>query len=119
MPAGQVGVEETGEGKFTQRIAAGRHVLAADEPESAGGLDLGLSHYDFLLAALGACTSIRLRLYAERKGIALERTRVTLSHEKIQAEDCPTCEPKEGKSDRIRRIIEISSQPRRTKTGRV
>src|SRR3546814_12438329 len=72
---------ETGEGKFTQRIAAGRHVLAADEPESAGGLDLGLSPYDFLLAALGACTSMTLRLYAERKGIALERTRVTLSPE--------------------------------------
>src|SRR3546814_115203 len=99
---------ETGEGKFTQRIAAGRHVLAADEPESAGGLDLGLSPYDFLLAALGSCTSMTLRLYAERKGIALERTRVTLSHEKIHAEDCATCETKEGKIDRIRRVIEMT-----------
>lgn len=108
VPAGEVVVEETGEGKFTQRIAVGRHILDADEPESAGGLDLGPSPYDFLLAALGACTSMTLRLYAERKGLALERTRVTLSHERIHAEDCATCETKEGKIDRIRRTIEMT-----------
>lgn len=107
-PAGAVVVAETGEGKFTQHVAAGRHHLMADEPETAGGLDLGLSPYDFLLAALGACTSMTLRLYAERKGLALERTRVTLSHEKIHAEDCATCETKEGKVDRIRRVIEMT-----------
>src|SRR3546814_3780118 len=111
MPAGQVGVEETGEGKFTQRIAAGRHVLAADEPESAGGLDLGLSPYDFLLAALGACTTMTLRLYAERKGIALERTGVTLSHGKIHAEDCATCLTQEGMIDRNRRGVKMTGKP--------
>jgi len=105
-PEGSVVVEETGEGKFTQRIAAGPHSLTADEPESAGGLDMGPSPYDFLLAALGACTSMTLRLYAERKGLALERTRVTLSHAKIHAEDCATCETREGKIDRIERVIE-------------
>ena len=108
VPAGQVVVEETGEGKFTQRIAVGAHVLRADEPESAGGLDSGPSPYDFLLAGLGACTSMTLRLYAERKGLALEKTRVTLSHARIHAEDCATCETKEGKIDRIERVIEMT-----------
>ena len=106
--AGQVVVEETGEGKFTQRIAAGAHALRADEPESYGGLDSGPSPYDLLLAGLGACTSMTLRLYAERKGLALERTRVTLSHDKIHAEDCASCESKDGKIDRIRRTVEVS-----------
>lgn len=107
-PEGGVVVEESGEGKFTQRIAAGPHRLTADEPESAGGLDMGPSPYDFLLAALGSCTSMTLRLYAERKGLALERTRVTLAHEKIHAEDCATCETREGKIDRIERVIELT-----------
>jgi putative redox protein len=108
LPAGQVVVEETGEGKFTQRVAVGAHVLRADEPQSAGGLDSGPSPYDFLLAGLGACTSMTLRLYAERKGLALEKTRVTLSHTRIHAEDCATCQTKEGKIDRIERVIEMT-----------
>ncbi len=107
---GQVVVEETGEGKFAQRIAAGPHQLRADEPESYGGLDSGPSPYDLLLAGLGACTSMTLRLYAERKGLALEKTRVTLSHDKIHAEDCRTCETQTGKIDRIQRTIEVSGQ---------
>lgn len=107
-PAGSLVVEETGEGKFTQRVVVGRHVLTADEPASFGGLDMGPSPYDFLLAALGTCTSMTLRLYAERKGLALEGTRVTLSHAKIHAEDCAACETKEGKIDRIERVIELS-----------
>src|SRR3546814_19983236 len=67
-----------------------------------------LCPYTTLFRSLGACTSMTLRLYAERKGLALERTRVTLSHEKIHAEDCATCETKEGKIDRIRRVIEMT-----------
>src|SRR3546814_373152 len=74
-PAGAVVVEETGEGKFTQHIAVGSHRLTADEPESVGGLDMGPSPYDLLLEALGACTSMTILPYAERKGIALERKR--------------------------------------------
>ncbi|MGD1877620.1 MAG: alpha/beta fold hydrolase [Kiloniellaceae bacterium] len=107
---GQVVVEETGEGRFTQRIAAGSHALRADEPESVGGLDTGPGPYDLLLAGLGACTSMTMRMYAERKGLALEKTRVTLSHNKIHAEDCATCETKEGKVDRIERTIEMTGQ---------
>jgi putative redox protein len=106
--AGEVIVEETGEGTFTQRIAAGRHQLRADEPESVGGLDSGPGPYDFLLAALGACTSMTLRLYADRKGLPLERTRVTLTHDKIHAADCADCETKEGKIDRIERRIQMT-----------
>jgi putative redox protein len=109
-PAGQVVVEETGEGKFTQRIAAGPHSLRADEPQSVGGLDSGPSPYDFVLAGLGACTSMTLRLYAERKGLALEKTRVTLSHDKIHAADCADCETKEGRIDRIVRVIELTGR---------
>ncbi|MEO3429967.1 alpha/beta fold hydrolase [Pelagibius sp. CAU 1746] len=105
---GTVVVEETGEGKFTQRIAAGPHRLRADEPVSYGGLDSGPSPYDLLLAGLGACTSMTLRLYAERKGLALEKTRVILSHDKIHAEDCETCETRSGKIDRIQRTIRIN-----------
>jgi len=109
-PEGHVVVEETGEGRFTQRIAVGRHVLRADEPESVGGLDSGPSPYDLLLASLGACTSMTLRMYADHKGLALEKTRVTLSHAKIHAEDCAHCETKEGKLDRIERHIELTGQ---------
>jgi uncharacterized OsmC-like protein/alpha/beta superfamily hydrolase len=105
---GEVIVEETGEGTFTQRIAAGPHMLRADEPESVGGLDSGPGPYDLLLAGLGACTSMTLRMYAERKGLPLERTRVTLTHDKIHAADCADCETREGKIDRIERRIQMT-----------
>ncbi|GAB4370433.1 MAG: bifunctional alpha/beta hydrolase/OsmC family protein [Kiloniellaceae bacterium] len=105
---GEVVVEESGEGRFTQRIAAGRHALRADEPESVGGLGSAPGPYDLLLAALGACTSMTLRMYAEHKGLALEKTRVTLTHGKIHAQDCRDCETKEGKIDRIERRIELT-----------
>ena len=105
---GEVVVEETGEGKFTQRIAAGPHALRADEPESFGGLGSGPSPYDLLLAGLGACTAMTLRMYADHKGLPLERARVTLAHSKIHAQDCRNCETKEGKIDRIDRQIELT-----------
>ena len=104
-PAGRVLVRETREGKFTNQIIVGRHVIRADEPVAAGGLDTGLSPYDLLCAALGACTAITLRLYADMKGIPLERVTVELKHEKIHATDCAECETKEGKIDRIERLI--------------
>ena len=105
---GTVVVEETGEGRFTQAIAAGPHQLRADEPESYGGLDSGPSPYDLVLAGLGACTSMTIRMYAEHKNLSLETVRVTLTHEKIHAVDCAECETKEGKIDRIERTIEIT-----------
>ena len=106
-PAGEVVVRESGEGTFTQDIRAGRHGLRADEPESVGGLDSGPSPYDLLVAGLGACTSMTLRMYANHKKWPLEQVTVTLNHEKIHAEDCQSCETKEGKIDRIERRIGI------------
>jgi uncharacterized OsmC-like protein/alpha/beta superfamily hydrolase len=101
-------VTEIGRGKFQQTIAVGPHRLTADEPVAAGGLDSGPGPYDLLLAALGACTSMTLRLYADHKKLALERVSVTLSHSKVHAQDCEECETKEGKIDRIERVLTLT-----------
>jgi len=102
---GEVVVSETGEGRFAQAIVAGPHRLAADEPVSVGGDDTGPTPYGLLLAALGACTTMTLRLYAERKKLPLEKVSVRLRHEKIHARDCENCDTQEGKIDRIEREI--------------
>jgi putative redox protein len=102
-----VTVTETREGRFTQAITARGHRLLADEPANAGGDDTGPSPYDLLLAALGACTSMTLRMYAEQKKWPLERVIVHLRHEKIHAQDCSECETREGRIDRIEREIEV------------
>ncbi len=101
-------VRETGVGRLQQEIVAGSHRLIADEPVDAGGLDSGPTPYDLLLAGLGACTSMTLRLYAERKALPLDRVTVRLSHSRIYAADCESCETKEGKIDRIDRTITLS-----------
>lgn len=106
-PEGVVRVEEVGSGKYAQTICAGHHRLRSDEPLTYGGSDTGPSPYQLLLASLGACTSMTLRMYAEQKGWPLERVAVELRHEKIHAADCETCETKEGKVDRIERVIEL------------
>jgi uncharacterized OsmC-like protein/alpha-beta hydrolase superfamily lysophospholipase len=98
-------VRETRNGQFQQEITTGKHRLLADEPLQAGGLDTGPGPYDLLLAALGTCTSMTIRLYAERKQIPLVRTLVRLRHDKIYAADCANCETKEGKIDHIAREI--------------
>ncbi|HXF65843.1 MAG TPA: alpha/beta fold hydrolase [Burkholderiales bacterium] len=105
---GSVTVAETRESRFAQDIAIGRHRLRADEPVALGGADTGPSPYDLLLAALGACTSMTLRLYADQKQWPLERVTVRLRHRKAHAEDCAECETREGKIDRIEREIEIA-----------
>ena len=102
---GTVVVRETRRGQFQQEIITGAHRLLADEPVKAGGLDSGPGPYDLLLAALGACTSMTVRLYADHKQIPLTRTQVRLRHEKIYATDCAECETKEGKIDHIERAI--------------
>jgi uncharacterized OsmC-like protein len=107
---GLVVVSETREAKFTQAIAAGGHALRADEPESFGGLGSGPGPYDLLLAALGACTSMTIRMYADLKKLPLERVTVRLKHDKIHATDCAECETKEGKVDRIDRVVELEGQ---------
>jgi putative redox protein len=98
-------VRETRTSKFQQAVSIGPHLLLADEPVAAGGEDSGPGPYDFVLAGLGACTSMTMRLYADRKSLPLERTTVTLSHSKIHAEDCAECETKVGMLDQIERVI--------------
>jgi putative redox protein len=94
---------------FEQQVLSGKHRLTADEPESVGGGDAGPSPYRFLLAALGTCTSMTLRMYADRKEWPLEGVKVFLDHDRIHAEDCADCENKSTKAriDRIRRRIEV------------
>jgi uncharacterized OsmC-like protein/alpha/beta superfamily hydrolase len=104
---GTVVVTENGRGTFGQDIAIGRHRLVADEPVATGGLDAGPDPYGLLLAALGACTAMTLRLYAARKAVPLRRVSVALKHGKIYAADCETCETREGMIDRIERTITL------------
>jgi putative redox protein len=103
----EVLVRETGAGRYGQEIAVGRHVLPADEPVWLGGDDAGPSPYGLLLAALGACTSMTLRMYADRKGWPLERTTVRLRHEKVHAQDCAECETRDGHIDRIQKTVQV------------
>jgi uncharacterized OsmC-like protein len=104
----EVVVREIGTG-YAQEIRAGRHLLRADEPVTAGGTDTGPDPYALLLAALGACTSMTLRMYANRKGWPLTGVTVRLSQSKIYAKDCEDCETKsDARIDRIEREIELS-----------
>src|ERR1700753_12358 len=97
----KVVVRETRNSKLQNAVSIGPHHLFADEPVAAGGEDSGPGPYDFVLAGLGACTSMTMRLYADRKSFPLERATVTLSHNKIYAKDCAECETKEGMLDQI------------------
>ena len=93
---------------FRQEIVTGKHCLRADEPVSAGGGDTGPDPYDYLLAALGVCTSMTVGLYARRKQIPLENITVSLRHSRIYAKDCEECETKEGMLDRIDVEVELT-----------
>ena len=106
-PANGVIVRETGTGGYQQEVISGRHHLLADEPADVGGGDSGPSPYDLMSAALGACTSMTLRMYANRKGLQLGRISVEVSHGKVHAQDCEECEGREGRIDRFERQIMI------------
>src|ERR1700688_4365456 len=93
---------------FAQEIVAGPHRMVADEPVSVGGTDTGPTPYDFLLAALGACTSITVGMYARRRGWPLEEVTVNLRRAKLHASDCAECETREGMLDRIERDIHFA-----------
>ena len=97
-----------GSAGFAQQIEIGPHRLKGDEPAAFGGTDTGPSPYDFLLAALGTCTSMTISLYARRKGWPLEDVTVSLHHSKIHATDCAECETRVGRIDRIEREIQLT-----------
>lgn len=92
---------------FTTDIIAGGHRLIADEPVAVGGAEMGPTPYDYLLVALGACTAMTLRMYADRKQWALSAVAVDLKHQKIHAEDCRECETGKGYVDRIERELKL------------
>ena len=99
-----------GKEKYKSKIIIRNHELIGDEPVESGGQNLGPNPYDFLLAALGSCTAMTLRMYADRKEWNLTSVNVKLGHEKIHAEDCKDCESKEGKIDTISRVIYLGGE---------
>ncbi|WP_033069869.1 bifunctional alpha/beta hydrolase/OsmC family protein [Thalassospira australica] len=109
-------VRETGLGKFQAMVLAGRHRLLADEPEKVGGFDSGPSPYDYLSAALGSCTVMTIRMYADRKGINLDGVKVAVIHDKVHIDDCDEClkshahkpDGRAGKIDRFERRIRLN-----------
>lgn len=91
-----------------QEIWAGEHTLVADEPVDLGGADTGPNPYQLILAALGACTSMTLRIYAQQKSWPLEHVEVRLRHSRIHARDCAECAEKEGYLDHVEKEIVVS-----------
>jgi uncharacterized OsmC-like protein/alpha/beta superfamily hydrolase len=110
--SGNVYVRETMNGKFQNVVQSGPHRLMADEPEEMGGMDSGPTPYDFLSIGLGACTSMTLRMYAERKELDIGAISVEISHDKIHAKDCRDCTDEEhdkgGRIDRFERKLSVS-----------
>jgi len=115
---GEVEVRDRGTG-FTQEVASHRHDWTADEPAEYGGADTGPNPYEILLSALGACTSMTLRMYANRKKLELTRIQVNLVHERIHAEDCEACESESGLVDHIVKTIRIDGDLTQTQRERL
>lgn len=107
-PTAQAVVAETTQGPFLNHVVVGAHQFLADEPESIGGFDAGPAPYDLLSSALGACTSMTLRMYATRKGLPLDRVSVEVQHGKVHADDCVECaEGRTGMIDRFERVVHL------------
>jgi putative redox protein len=97
----------TGHGSYRSEILADGHVLVSDEPAGLGGGGAGPTPYALLLAGLGACTGMTVRMYADRKGWPLESVTVRAEHGRVHAKDCEECETKSGRIDRIELELEL------------
>jgi len=106
------------EGFFTE-ITAGHHTLTADEPVENGGTDRGVDAYELLLASIGACKAITMRMYAQRKNFPLKDIKVNLRHSKINAADCTDSKTKEGKIDKIDIEVEITGDLSEAQKSRI
>lgn len=104
---------------YTAQMKTGSHHLLADEPISVGGNDFGPSPYDYLLLALGSCTVMTMKMYANRKEWDLQEVVVHLSHQKIHAKDCADCETEKGKIDEIERVIKIEGNLDQEQTNKL
>lgn len=109
-PEGVTRVEEAGADGLTQHILVGRRRLVADEPASVGGADLGPTPYQYLAAALGACTAMTIRMVARRRKLKLARVSVDVSHEKRHAQDCADCEDAGARIDVFRRVVRLEGE---------
>lgn len=107
VPEGLVRVSERSPDGFAASVRTPDHHLVADEPTSFGGTNQGLSPYELLQAALGSCTTMTIRMAANRRKLPLEHVQVDCHHEKIHAADCDSCETREGRVDRIERVITL------------
>ena len=92
---------------FRTEVEVGGHRFVVDEPAAVGGSDKGPTPYEMLLAGLGACTAMTLRIYADRKKWPLERARISLIHRKVHAQDCVDCPTKPAKMDVVDRVITL------------
>jgi putative redox protein len=112
-PHGTVTVSETTRGAFLNHVLVGSHRMLADEPVNVGGHDAGPTPYDLLGSALGACTSMTLRMYADRKDLPLDHVTVEIRHRKVHADDCTECvehpmlAERTGLIDRFERTIHV------------
>ena len=104
---------------LVQRVTVGPHVILADEPVASGGMDAGPSPYEMLLAALGTCTSMTIRLYAERKQWPLQEVRVQLAYSRVHKQDAVECENAKGMVDRIAREISFTGDLSQTQRRRL
>jgi len=109
-PRNAVVVTESAARPYGQHITAGGHQLVADEPAEAGGADSGPTPYELLLASLGSCTAITVRMYAERKGWPLRHVTVRLRHQRIHAADCADCETRATQVDHIERELHFDGE---------
>jgi len=107
LESGMVRVAENGNGTYGQTVSTREHTLLSDEPAPVGAAT-GMSPYDLLLAGLGACTSMTLRMYADRKKWPLERVEVTLRHSRVHADDCANCESAPAAVEQIERTIVVT-----------